>query len=473
MKNTGNDPSVTSKEYDELMETLALPHALMCGTKAMREAGTQFLPQEKRETNEDYQAKLNRSFLFGGFERTVSILSGEVYDKSVTFQEETPEEVTALMDNIDLQNRNITRFSRSFFEWSIINGTGHILVDVQPLPKNDDGEEIRTTKAQDKDLGRRPYFVHVPASNMIGYKLDGNMELAQIRIRETVKEDDGEFNTKDVEQIRVVSPGRWEVYRENRDKEWELYDNGTTPLNKILLATLFTGKRASEFTARPPLTGLAELNHQHWVSSSDQNNILHTCRVPILFGRMLDVDDNGKIIIAPNNLIHSNAPEGDLRFVEHAGQAIGDGWKDLDRLESLMALWGLDLINNDRSGNITATEKALTGAKTGSFLNATAMECQDVLNTAIGFMCEILGIEFKGGAVVNTDFSLAMSSFDTNILLTAHRNGLLDRTTVIDELKRRGAINENADPVEIAAAIQNESGSFSNLGRYLLTGTGL
>ena len=191
------------------------------------------------------------------------------------------------------------------------------------------------------------------------------------------------------------------------------------------------------------------------------------------FGRMLDVDDNGKIIIAPNNLIHSNAPEGDLRFVEHAGQAIGDGWKDLDRLESLMALWGLDLINNDRSGNITATEKALTGAKTGSFLNATAMECQDVLNTAIGFMCEILGIEFKGGAVVNTDFSLAMSSFDTNILLTAHRNGLLDRTTVIDELKRRGAISENADPVEIAAAIQNESGSFSRLGQSFLTGTGV
>ena len=473
MKNTGNDPSVTSKEYDELMETLALPPELMGGTKAMREAGTQFLPQEKRETNEDYQAKLNRSFLFGGFERTVSILSGEVYDKPVTFQEETPEEVTALMDNIDLQNRNITRFSRSFFEWSIINGTGHILVDVQPLPKNDDGEEIRTTKAQDKDLGRRPYFVHVPASNLIGYKLDVHMEMAQIRIREMVKEDDGEFNTKDVEQIRVVYPGRWEVYRENKDKEWELYDKGTTPLNKILLATLFTGKRASEFTARPPLTGLAELNHQHWVSSSDQNNILHTCRVPILFGRMLDVDDNGKIIIAPNNLIHSNAPEGDLRFIEHAGQAIGDGCKDLDRLESLMGLWGLDLITKHRSGNITATEKALTGAKTGSFLNATAMECQDVLNTAIGFMCEILGVEFKGGAVVNTDFSLAMSSFDTNILLTAHRNGLLDRTTVIDELKRRGAISENADPVEIAAAIQNESGSFSRLGQSFLTGTGV
>jgi len=466
------DPSKPLKEYNELMQTLALPHALMGGTDAMREAGTQFLPQEKRESNEDYQAKLNRSFLFGGYERTVSILSGEVFDVAITLQEDTPEEVTALMGNADLLNRNITRFARAFFEWAIVNGTGHIFVDVQPLPKNDNGEEIATTKEQDKKLGRRPYFVHVPASNLIGYKLNENMELAQIRIKETVKEDDGPFDVKEIYQIRVVYPGRWEVWREGERNEWSIYDQGTTPLNKILLATLFTGKKASEFTARPPLTGLAELNHQHWVSSSDQNNILHTCRVPILFGKMLDVDDNGQIVISPNNLIHSDSPEGDLRFVEHAGQAISDGWKDLDRLESLMALWGLDLITNDRSGNITATEKALTGAKTGSFLNATAMECQDALNTAIGFMCEIMGVEFKGGAVVNTDFSLALQNFDSNTLLNAFKAGILDRTTTIQEMKRRGLVNENADPVEIAAAIQNEGGSFGSIGASLLTGTG-
>lgn len=473
MKENGNDPSVQSKEYTELMQCLELPHALMGGTRAMREAGTKFLPQEKRESDEDYQAKLNRSFLFGGYERTVSILSGEVFDKPVTFQEETPSEIPELLDNADLLNRNITRFSKDFFEWAIINGTGHILVDVQPLPKNDAGEEIKTTKAQDKQLGRRPYFVHVHATNLLPPKYDKDMNLVQIRIKETVKEDDpnNKFELIDVDQIRVMYPGRWEVYRQNDKKEWEIYDQGTTPLKKILLATLFTGKKVSEFTARPPLTGLAELNHQHWISSSDQNNILHFARVPLLFGRMLSVDDGGTLLVKPGNLILSEVPEGALEYVEHSGQAIESGWKDLDRIETLMSLWGLDLITNDRSGNITATEKALTGAKTGSFLNATAMECQDVLNTAIGFMCEILGIEYAGGAVVNTDFSLAMSSFDTNILLTAHRNGLLDRSTVIGELKRRGAINENADPVEIAAAIQNESGSFSSIGRSFLTGT--
>lgn len=463
------DPSIPAKEYNELMRTLALPHALMGGTQAMRDAGQDFLPQENQETNNDYQARLSRSFLFGGYERTISILGGEVFDKPVTFQEDTPEEVVSLMDNVDLLKRNLTRFSRDFFEWAVVNGTGHIFVDVQPLPKDDDGNEIKTNKSQDNKLGRRPYFVHVPAGNLIGYKLDANMELAQIRIKETVKEDDGEFDVKEIGQTRVIYPGKWEVYRKTEKEESVLYDSGTTPLNKILLASLFTGKKISEFTAKPPLTGQAELNQQHWVSSSDQNNILHVCRVPILFGKMLDSDDGDKVVVSPGNLIHSNTELGELKYVEPSGKAMGDGWKDLERLETLMSLWGLDLIANDRSGNITATEKALTGAKTGSFLNATAMECQDVLNTALGFMCEILGVEFKGGAVVNTDFSLALQNFDTNTLLNAFKLNILDRTTVIDEMKRRGLINENADPVEIAAAIANEGSSFVKTGAAFLT----
>jgi len=463
------DPSIPAKEYTELMKTLALPHALMGGTQAMRDAAQEFLPQEEREGTKDYQARLLRSFLFGGYERTISILGGEVFDKPVTFQEDTPKEVIDLMDNVDLLKRNLTRFSRDFFEWAIINGTGHIFVDVQPLPKDDDGNEIKTNKSQDNKLGRRPYFVHVPAGNLIGYKLGPDMELAQIRIKETVKEDDGAFDVKEIDQIRAVYPGRWEVYRESKKDEFVLHDSGSTPLNKICLASLFTGKKISEFTSKPPLTGLAELNQQHWVSSSDQNNILHFCRVPILFAKMLDVDENGKVVIAPSNLILSSSEFGELMYVEHSGKAIGDGWTDLDRIETLMSLWGLDLIANDRSGNITATEKALTGAKTGSFLNATAMECQDVLNTALGFMCEMLGVEFKGGAVVNTDFSLALQNFDTNTLLNAFKLSILDRTTVIDEMKRRGLINENADPVEIAAAIANEGSSFGGIGSTFLT----
>lgn len=458
------DPSKPQKEYIELMEVLAMPTALMGGTKAMREAGALFLPQNARESDNDYQARLNRSFLFGGYERTVSILAGEVFDKVITLQDDTSQEIIDLSFNIDLMNRNLTRFSRNVFEQAITNGSGHILVDTQPLPKDANGNEIKTTKNDDKKLKRRPYWVHIPADRLIGYRLDKSMKLTQIRILENVQENDGEFDVKNIEQIRVIEPGAWRTYRKGEEEGWILQDYGSTPLKKIALVSFYTGKKKSDFTTRPPLTGLAELNQQHWVSSSDQNNILHVCRVPILFGKMLNLDDNGKVIVSVQNMLNSQDPDGDLKYVEHSGKAIADGWTDLNRIEMLMQLWGLDLITNDRSGNITATEKAMTGAKTGSFLNACAQEFQDVLNSAIELTCEMLGIDFKGGALVNTDFSLALQGFDTNVLLNAWKTKLLDRATCVDELKRRGIIGENADPVEIAAAIENEMRSSSAFG---------
>jgi len=451
------DPSKPMKEYTDLMQQLQLPIALMGGTSAMRAAGETFLPRAEREDIKDYQARIGRSFLFGGFERTVSILTGEIHDKAITLADGTPKEFEELAFNIDTMGRNLTRFSKEFTEHAIINGTGHILIDVQPLPKDDTGKEIPTTKAEDKKLNRRPYWIHVPATALLGVKLDSANQLAMIRIAETVKEEDGLYDVKSIDQVRVVTPGAWEIHRQDKQTgDWYLHDQGKTPLKKIALVTLWTGKKISGFTAKPPLTGLAELNHQHWVSSSDQNNILHVCRVPILFGKCLSIDDNGKVIVSVQNLINSQQPEGDLKYVEHSGAAMADGWKDLQQIKEAMSLWGLELISSDRSGDVTATERAMTGAKTGSFLNAVALDLQDVLTSAIALTMEMLGAQMDGGAVVNTDFSLSLNSFDVNTLTNAFKMGILDRATVIQEMKRRGLIGESADPVEIAAAIMNE-----------------
>ncbi len=309
--------------------------------------------------------------------------------------------------------------------------------------------------------------------NLIGCKFDENKDVVQARIKETVKEDVGKFGTKEIEQIRVLYPGSWEVYRKDDNGECALYDSGKSPLDKITLAPVFFGRKLSLFTAKPPLLGLAELNHQHWVSSSDQNNILHVCRVPILFGKCLEDDENGQVIVSPRNLIHSKDQDGDLRYVEHSGQAIGAGWKDLERLEMLMGLWGLELLSDARSGGVTATEKVLTGAKTGSFLNACALAFQDCLNTALGFTAEILQAGRVGQALVNTDFSLALKNFDTGVLLKGYEIGLLDRTTVIDELKRRGVVGDNVDPVNVAEMVrrdQGSAGSFGSLGKSFFSG---
>ncbi|MCG8643423.1 MAG: DUF4055 domain-containing protein [Desulfobacterales bacterium] len=478
-----NDPSVSSAEHNELMSILELPHALMGGTKVMRDKGEIFLPKGSAETPEDYESRVKRTFLFAGYERTVSILSSEVFDKPVTLQDDTPDEFKELEFDIDMQGNNISRFARKVFEPALTDGSGCILVDIPKAPRDNEGKPVETNAHEDKKLNRWPYWIHRKALDILGGRVsfqNGVSRLEQIRIREVVKEPDGEFGEIETVQIRVLEPGKWTLYRKAEDdkkKEWIVHDSGESVFkDKIPIVFYFTGRKVSLFTAKPPLTGLAELNQAHWISTSDQNNILHFARVPILFGKNLQTDDKtGKVIISPHNLLHSEVSDGDLEFVEHSGSAIGEGWKDLERTEMMMEMWGLALIAQQRSGNITATERALTGAKTGSFLVDCSLELKDAINNAIKLTCEVLRVPFEGGAEVNTDFSLALSSFGTETILKAFQIKLLDRKTVIDELKRRGEVSDNVDLQDILSGLENDarsSGGFGGLGASILTGTG-
>jgi hypothetical protein len=49
----------------------------------------------------------------------------------------------------------------------------------------------------------------------------------------------------------------------------------------ITLVTLYT-KRTGFMCGSPPLLNMALLNIKHWQSQSEQDNILHVARVPIL-----------------------------------------------------------------------------------------------------------------------------------------------------------------------------------------------
>lgn len=456
-----NDPSVASKETQALRTLTALAQTLMGGTHAMRAAGQAYLPKADAETSTDYTARLNSSFLFPGYERTIGLLSGQVFDKPVTETEGAPEPP----EDVDMDGNNITRFSRRAFENGLVDGSGVLLADVPPLPVDPDtGEERSTTAAEDRRTGRRPYYVFIHQTRVLDMRFDGP-RCVLLRFEETVNEPDpkNEFAEIEVAQIRVIEPGSWVVYRET-ETAWEVHQTGTSPwTDQVPVVPFYFGRKVGKFTTRPPLTGLAELNQEHWISASDQRNILHVARVPILFGTGLNRGEDGKVIISPNNLITADHPEASLSYVEHTGAAIESGWKDLERIETQMELYGLALVMQQRTGDITATERAISTAQTAPFLGMCAVEFQDALNTLDTFIAPLENREPYGWAV-NSDFSLALGAFSTAVLYEAFKIRLLDRATVVNELIRRGEISDETDITEIIAGIENDMRQSSTVG---------
>lgn len=312
-----------------------------------RTAEAQYM-QRPRRFNADgalwTEAMVSVTTLFPAFSRTVEVLSGKPFSRPVTWNEEAvPARIREMFGDVDLQGTNLHSFLADTFEEAMAYGLCGILVEHPPADK-------QLSLAEERQRGLRPYFVRVNATSLLDYdseRVNGQETFTLLRFVETVSERDpqNEFVVKNIEQVRVLNPGRWRIYREKLNEtsgvlEWQLHDEGTTSLKKITFVPVYGDKRGF-MHGRPPLAELAWLNVEHWQSRSDQQTILHVARVPVLFGKKLG---DGPISVGAASAILSEEDEADLRYVEHSGKAIEAGRTDIIDLEEKMRQIGAELL---------------------------------------------------------------------------------------------------------------------------------
>jgi hypothetical protein len=436
-------------EYLEHQSRLELINALLGGTQAMKDAGQTFLPKEPAEGDVNYTNRLKRTYLFNAFGRTTSYLGGQVFTQPVRLLSDVPSEIRTdekegYEEDIDLKGHNLDAFLKPVFERGIAEGVSCILVDYP---------SVQTTGAisvaDEKKVGLRPYWVHLPSSAIIGWKTkieNGKTVFTQLRIRETEEVSDGEYGVNQVNRIRVLYPGSWQLYEERTNKstnqqEWFRIASGTTTLKVIPLAVFMPGKKVTELTAEPPLEDLAYMNLAHWQSTSDQMNILHFTRLPILFGKKIAAADKlDQIEIGPNRMIHSDSIEGDMKYVEHTGKSIAEGHLHLVDLETKMAMWGLQLLL-PKTGSITATEKALSSGESDSTLKSWALLFKDFIEQCLYLTALYLKKDSGGSAEVNSNFRWSQT-LDSEVLLRAAQLGILPGELVFKELQLRGIVSD-------------------------------
>jgi hypothetical protein len=452
-----NSVATPSTAYARAAVAWDLPRSLMGGTTAMRLKGKTYLPQEPGESNEAYDNRLSRTTLFNAFRKTVKDMTGKVFARPIVIGDDVPDTIRSYCENIDLTGRHLNIFARDVFEDGMQTGISFIMAD---MPYADP----TATRRDDIVSGRRPYLVHVKAEDLIGWKTEiigGKETLTQVRIRERITEDDmtNPYQEKDVIQIRVLEPGRWYTFRSTEaERAYTPHAEGTTSLDFIPIAPIYIN-RMDFMLGSPPLEDLADLNVSHWQSQSDQRNILHVARVPILFGA--GFDETATMVVGANTMARSADPNAKLSYVEHSGAAIGAGQKDLEQIELQMQAMGLQLLV-PKPGQ-TATGEARDEAKETSTLSMMAQALQDGLEQALGFMAQFegLGADAGGSLVVNQDFgSIKVDGVELNVLMASTSGGLITHKTYLNELKRRGSLSEDID---VDAEIEALAMSFDDI----------
>jgi hypothetical protein len=420
--------------------------ALMGGTEAMRAAGVAYLPRFAKESEEAYRSRLASSWLFNGFRKTVRDMVGRVFSKPVELAG-ADARLVEWCENVDMQGRDLSTFARQVFEDAISGpGVSYIMVD---SPRR----EGVVTQAVAQAQNLRPYMTHLRVEDVLGWRAEtvqNVTRLVQLRVMEEVQERDpaDEFGSVSVQQVRVLDlvDGLVQVrlFRRTGDKkDWAVFDDYLTDATEITVVAVYAN-RTGFFTGLPLLDDLADINIAHWQSQSDQRNILHYARVPILFGAGV----SGDITIGAVSATLSDDPNAKLQWVEHSGKAIEAGRQDLKDLEFQMETFGLQLLT-PRSGAQSATGEMLDANKETSILAMTADQLQDALEQALQWMCDYASLSASPTAQVNKDFGVTMlGAQEVAALLTAVRDGVLSQDTAIREMARRGFIRSDVDPEE-------------------------
>lgn len=436
--NTSNNVDSHSPKYEEYMEKSALPRTLAQGTRGMKAAGKQFLPSPPLETPASYQTRLENSVLLNAFRKTCSFLSGQVFQVDIVFEDEVPDDFTTYSTKIDHLGNSINVFAKRVFMNGLMKGASHILIDA---PKSN-GET--RSRAEEKENNIRPYFKEIKPESIIGWRLDDDGSLAQVRITQKAEKHEGEFGTTEVNQILVLEKGSWRTYEQDQSgKTWTQVEEGVFSItDKIPLFSFIPGDEWTALTGETPLMDLAELNLAHWRSRSDQTNILHVGRVPFLFGKNVDLKT---MPVATTYMVTSTDENSDIKFVEIQGAAISAGADDLKELEAKMALYGLQQLI-PRVGNMTATEKSLTSGESNSSLGTWATEFESTLQAAFECFGEFINQEFPEDSInLNKEYNYGMfDSQEGQLILKAVQDGVLSAQGAFREMKRRGIFEEHA-----------------------------
>jgi hypothetical protein len=450
--------------YERMAERWALIRDLLGGTLAMRKAGDTWLPREDAEEDPQYQARLGRTILYEGLKDSIDKLAAKPLSRPISVQE-CPEPLAYLEDDVDRSGRSLTQLGRELFEDLAAFGKCHVLVDFSRIEQNEAGEAVASI-ADEQALGARAVFARVSPVDLFGWRADrddaGERYLSQIRIKECAEVPDGDWDVKEVERVRVITPDSWELWEkveDGGDQPWRREARGTHTFGSVFLVTAHAS-RTGYLESEPPLEGLAWLNLAHWQSMSDQRNILRFSRFGLLFYKGVKrAEAEEGLVIGPSRVISTASVDADLKYVEHSGKAIEAGRQDLEDLERRMEVLGLQPLVQKASA--TATEKNIGEGRNLTAIQAWIRALERALVQCYEMAARWHGTELPEAFSLDVYSDFAVTLFgdkDLDLLLKTYVAGGLTLETLLSEMKRRGKLADSVDPEEEAEKARTEEG---------------
>ena len=409
---------------------------LLGGTYQMRSKHRKYLMQEPRELDESYDNRLARSVCPPYFLRLERMLAGMLTRKPVRLNE-TGDAIREQLFDVDLQGNDLNVWTYETARKMIRYGHIGVLVDAPASGSNG-----------------RPYWVTYTPRDILGWRtemVDGQMQFTQLRLQEKVSEPDGLYGEKIVEQVRLLTPGNFEIHRKAKTGKFVKVDEGTMPVDKIPFSVAYSN-RVNLLDSRPPMADIAELNLKAYQIQSDLDNQLHISAVPMLafYGFPQNAEE---VSAGPGEAIAFPA-DGRAEYIEPDGKSYDAQFRRLDRLESQINELGLAAVLGQKLSAETAEAKRIDRSQGDSTMMVVAQQMQDMIDNCLMFHSQYINSE-AGSCFVNRDFlSQRLEPQEIQALLTLYTSGSITQKTLLDQLTEGEVLGDEFDVEEEIEATQ-------------------
>jgi len=376
-----DSPFTKTRAVLDMMKGWEVMKAVSEGTEYLRENSEAFLPLEPREDYTAYMARVNRAVFSPFTQRLIRAATGLVLRKPIALTGD-PYWTEMFKMDVDGCKSDLDEYARRILMCSLTYGQSHILVDY-PAPSG------ALSLAEERQQNRRPYWIEVDPNNLFGYRLDresnyGN--LVQVRIGEKAVLPDGDFGEKVFDQVRVIEPGRYRVFRKSDqiDAMYDVDDNSY----------------AGEFE-----TGTTGDDYKLAESGS-----FSLGEIPLV------ISVNYAMATQPGNKVY---------YVEPASSAFEAQSSEIKELQMQMATLGISTLSQQKFVAESADARRLDRVDTNSMLAMVSMELEQKLQKAFNLSAEYVGIEppevkisrdFDIERLIGQDITALTSLFDQQVL---------------------------------------------------------
>ncbi|KER01526.1 DUF4055 domain-containing protein [Photorhabdus temperata] len=454
------DISTPNLDYNNMIEAWDINDALMGGALYMRQSGEQYMPRWPNEDKDSYEKRLAVATLLPAYEETIKQDIGRVFSEPTQLSENVPKEIVELCKNFDLEGNRLDVWAQEWFSLALQYGVAYALVE---YPRVD--HFTTRTKADEKSIGARPYAVMLNPRQVIGWKsktIGGKVVITELRVKEVITIDANDFGQTRIEQIRHIIPGHVFIYRKSTDNNnalsWVIFDEWDTSREDIPFVQLYT-KRSGLMRASPPLLNLALLNIKHWQSQSEQDNILHVARVPLL--SVFGLEDEQELTIGSSAATKfSDKSKQGMEYTEHSGSAIDAGKESLHEIEKQMRQAGAKLLRAENTSTKAIDQVTEEKMQEQSPLYTMANSLEDALDNILQIMAEWLGLPTGGNVDVRTELETSGQIFNPQAVLaiqSLRQGGDIRRIDAIRALQSLKIIDPDTDVESVLDELNNMS----------------